>query len=158
MKIFSDAAYATFYAGSAGRRPERPRCKRDAGTRPGRDSVFYLNDVKGEPPRLESGLGSRPSASTSLTSSSSPCSLFPCLPPRAFTHPPIFALSFSLERAKSDSFKFADSAAESPSASIISALLCRRCRVMLHSQCAFTFRGENVDTVSCVSSHWLFST
>lgn len=37
------------------RQSGRSQCKGEGNRRQGRDSVFYLNDVKGEPPRLESG-------------------------------------------------------------------------------------------------------
>lgn len=36
------------------RQSERSQCKGEGNRRQGRDFVFYLNDVKGEPPRLES--------------------------------------------------------------------------------------------------------
>jgi len=37
------------------RQLERSQCKGEGNRRQGRDFVFYLNDVKGEPSRLESG-------------------------------------------------------------------------------------------------------
>lgn len=56
-KIFTDAAYVTFYAGSA-RQTGCSQCKGEGNRGPRRDSVFYLNDVKGEPRRIWSRVGS----------------------------------------------------------------------------------------------------
>lgn len=56
-KIFTDAAYVTFYTGSA-RQTGCSQCKGEGNRGPRRDSVFYLNDVKGEPRRIWSRVGS----------------------------------------------------------------------------------------------------
>lgn len=52
--IHRRGAYAAFCAGNT-RQSARSQCEGVGNRRQGRDPVFYLNDVKGEPPRLESG-------------------------------------------------------------------------------------------------------
>lgn len=52
--IHRRGAYATFCTENT-RQSGRSQRKGEGNRRQGRDPVFYLNDVKGEPPRLESG-------------------------------------------------------------------------------------------------------
>jgi len=125
-----------------------------------RDSVFYLNDVKGEPPRLESGR-------VAALSIHQPFSIFivSLFIPSAPLNVPIprvcvsFALSVSLyrmERAESSAWNSRIRMGRSL-CEYYSALHSRFFRrVMLHRDVPLHLRAKGVDTILFL--HWLFST
>lgn len=156
--IHGRGAYAAFCAGNT-RQSARSQCEGVGNRRQGRDPVFYLNDVKGEPPRLESGRVAALSIHQPL--SISIVSLFIPSPPALRTRPSCaatFTLSLSLYRMVRAERNASNSRTRTSRSlcEYYSALHSRFfCRVMLYRD-APLFKGENVDTVLFL--RWLFST
>lgn len=121
MKIFTDTRLTRHSVRGEHRQSEKSQCKGEGNRKQGRDPVFYLNDVKGEPPRLESGRVAALSIHSSLFLSPSSRSLF-CL--LRFSYPscarplhfPSRSIGWNEQRA---AFQTRVSVRVGPSASII---------------------------------------